>query len=288
MLEMKPLFNLPKPRKHTSQCQGNAIHVLDLDQYYTPDDVAVECVKIIKGLGLPITEMFEASAGEGAFIRASKAVMPDIPIKAVDIEPKADGITQADFLKVYMLYKQGRMFLGNPPFGSRLSLAVKFFKRCVALGDYVAWILPISQFNSNSLYEFDLVHSQDIGEIVFSGQKPVRCCFNVYRRPASGNLNPNPVEDCSVVKFMRSDNPNYASFQYDFRICTWGGSTGKVLEDGEPDYASTYRVKVAPEYLERVKDILRNADWKKERPSVSCKKLNKATIVAVLKKNGIP
>ncbi|MBR4407770.1 MAG: hypothetical protein IKT27_05600 [Clostridia bacterium] len=289
MIEMRPFFTIPKPKQSSSNLQNCKIHTLDWDQYYTPDDVAVKCLRVIKDLGLPITEMFETSAGMGAFIRASASVFAGVPVEAVDIEPKADGIKKADFLNVYMSYKKGRMFLGNPPFGSRMSLATKFFKKCVTFGDYVAWILPISQLNnSRSLYEFDLVVSLDLGEVLFSEQKPVRCCFNVYKRPDSGNLNPPPTDDCKSVKFMRSDNPHYAAFDYDIRLCTWGGSSGKILEDGDDDYTGTYKLKVVPEYLERVLEILRGTDWEQERPSVSCKIIPKGNIVAVLKRNGIP
>ena len=72
---------------------------LNLDQYYTPDDVAKRCTKrAIEVIGLGnISEFFEPSAGTGAFLRALKDY--DKPVKATDLEPKCEGIVQADFLE---------------------------------------------------------------------------------------------------------------------------------------------------------------------------------------------
>lgn len=272
-----------------SQYQNNTCHKLNLDQYYTPDLVALECVKKTISKINNITEFFETSAGAGAFVRAIKSLSSkDIPLIAVDLEPKFNGILQQDFLDMPLSYKKGRCFIGNPPFGARLALAQKFWKRCVYNGDYVAWILPISQFNNNvSMYEFDLIYSEDLDEITFSGIKPVRCCFNIYQRPCTG-LNNRPSNDLNSVSFMRSDSKNYKNFNYDFRMCCWGGRAGQLLKDDEPDLAMVYKIKVNnPELKEKVKNILEQTDWSKERPSVSCKKVQKAVIVKVLKSKGV-
>ena len=276
--------------KFDSQYQGNICHKLDYDQYYTPDSLAIHCVQMTERiLGKDnITEYFEPSAGTGAFIRGIRRIDQRTPIVAVDIEPKGIGIAQGDFLSIPLRYKKGRCFIGNPPFGARLSLAQKFWKRCVAYGDYVAWILPISQFMSNaSMYEFDLVYSERLGKVVFSGRKPVECCFNIYRRPAHG-VNKRKSTDLKSVAFMRSDSNGYADFDYDFRMVCWGGRAGSLLKENEPDLAMVYKIKVKdPSIRGYVRSVLQNTDWKKERPSVSCKKVQKTVIVKVLKKAGI-
>lgn len=272
-----------------SQYQGNECHKLNLDQYYTPDDVAKKCTeKAVEIIGIDnITEFFEPSAGTGAFLRALNQY--DKPVKATDLEPKYEGIVKANFLDGVLEYKKGRCFIGNPPFGARLALAQKFFKRCIFAGDYIAWILPISQYENNvSMYEFDLIYSEDLGELPYSETKPVHCCFNIYARNSSGTLNARPSSDLEEVSFMRSDSNGYADFDYDFRMNCWGGRAGKLLSEDEPDLAMVYKIKVnKPELKEKVRKILEETDWAKERRSVSCKKVQKAVIVKVLKRNGI-
>lgn len=273
-----------------SQCQDNQCHKLHLDQYYTPYTLAEACTrKTIDILGKEnISEFYEPSAGTGVFVKAVKEVIPNVEMYAADLEPKADGIVQEDFLEKELRYKKNRCFIGNPPFGARLTVAQKFWKKCIYAGDYIAWILPISQLENNaSMYEFDLIYSEDLGDVTFSGCKPVKCCFNIYKRPECG-MNKRESKKLASVAFCRSDSAGYDTFEYDFRINCWGGRTGQLLSEDEPDLAAVYKIKVLkPELKDRVKEIIEFTDWAKVRPSVSCKKLAKTFIVGVLKQNGI-
>lgn len=44
------------------------------------------------------------------------------------------------------------------------------------------------------LYKFDLVHSEDLGILPYSGVD-LQCCFNVYKRPAIGTLNKRKIRN---------------------------------------------------------------------------------------------
>ena len=85
-----------------------------------------------------ISEIIEPSAGNGVF---SKKINNCI---AYDIEPEDNSIIQQNFLYLDIPYKQGRLFIGNPPFGKGNYLSVKFFKKCVQLGDYIAFICQLA------------------------------------------------------------------------------------------------------------------------------------------------
>jgi predicted RNA methylase len=82
---------------------------LHLDQYYTPTRVAVYCIETAyKVIGREnITSVLEPSAGTGSF---SNNV---VDCEAYDLEPKADGVVQADFLLLDIGYKKGRLVIGN-------------------------------------------------------------------------------------------------------------------------------------------------------------------------------
>ena len=86
-------------------------------------------------------------------------------------------------------YKKGRCIIGNPPFGDRMNLATQFIKKSYRISDYIAFILPLSQYNNNyQFYEFDLIHSEDLGVQQYTDRK-LHCCFNIYKRPNNGYLN---------------------------------------------------------------------------------------------------
>ena len=140
-----------------------------------------------------------------------------------------------------------------------------FCKKSFAIADYVAFILPINQMNNVvSIYEFDLIHSEDLGEKDYSG-KSVHCCFNIYKRPANGlNSKPNyKTEVIEVREVIKNQNPKrnkeLGDFQYDIAICAWG-SVGIECNVGQ--YAKTFYIKINDKLnFDYYKNLLLNVDW---------------------------
>lgn len=257
---------------------------LHLDKYYTSDNLAQKCIDIARKVlkGKSITEVIDPSAGAGAF---SKKINNCI---AYDIEPEDDSVIKQDFLKLDLSYKKGRLFITNPPFGVRMILVKNFFKKCVSLGDYIAFVLPISQLNNkySAMYEFDLIHSEDLGEVEYSGRK-IHCCFNVYQRPENGRLNKMPKADLKDVTILREAMATYDDCKdYDIRMCYWGnGSAGKILENENEKYAGEWKLVInRKELKDKVLNALRNADWHKELPHVAMLKIQKYHLVEFLKR----
>lgn len=156
---------------------------IDNDKYYTSKEVVVKCWGIIEDvIGLDnISEIIESSAGGGAWLEVIKS--SGKPYRAYDIVPEAEGIEEADFLELDIDYKAGRLVGFNPPFGRSNNLSRKFYNKAVGVADYIAFIQPISQLNNtNSMYKFDLVHSEDLGKTWFT-DRYLHCCFNIYKRP---------------------------------------------------------------------------------------------------------
>ena len=250
-----------------------------LDKYYTPTNTAKYCIeKAYEVLGGNFTEIIEPSAGSGAF----SLQIPNCI--AYDIAPEHPSVIQKDFLELEETYLKGRLIIGNPPFGSRLSLAQKFFKKSVRMGDYIAFILPISQlWNTNSLFEFDLVHSEDLGKVKYSDRK-LHCSFNIYKRPQKG-LNTRPKNKLKAVTITRQDSKSYKDLKdFDLRMCYWGnGSAGKILKEGQ-SYSAEYKIKVAPEFREQVVEVLTYVNWFKELNCIAMLKIQQFHIINLLKK----
>ena len=260
---------------------------LDLDQYYTSYEDMEYCVNkawdVIKDLGYEVSEFLEPSAGEGVF--SNYLATSGLDVIAIDIEPKGEDIIKADFLTYDLEYKEGRFIIGNPPFGTRLNLAQKFYKRAIELGDYIAFILPISQLNNTqSMYEFDLVHSEDLGKLLFSNKKKVHYCLNVYARPKHG-LNKKIQNKLKDITIIREDKKDYEKIEYDIRMCYWGdGTAGKILTE-EEHYSGEYKIIIHNKELrDEIINLFNTIDWSKELNSTAMRRIKQYHIIQVLKK----
>ena len=273
--------------KQFKYIENKGSNKLNLDQYYTSEADMNYCVNktldVLQENGYEVSEFLEPSAGQGIF--SNYLYTSGKNVIALDIEPKAENIIQADYLTYKLEYKKGRLTIGNPPFGSRLNLAKKFYKKSIEVGDYISFILPISQLNNPEfMYEFDLLHSENLGELTFSGDRKVKCCLNVYVRPEKG-LNKKPKNKLEDVEIVKEDSKKYSNFEYDIRMGRWGTSAGKILKEGE-SYSGEYKIKIHNEDLkDKIIDILTNIDWKKELNSTAMCRIKQYHIIKVLKKN---
>lgn len=259
------------------------------DKYYTPYELAEYIVhKTHEIIGVDnITEYIEPSAGSGVFLDVFDKMNIN-NYKAYDIKPEdnKNRIVTQDYLTLDLDYKKGRCIIGNPPFGSRGILAVKFFKKAIQLGDYIAFILPISQYkNTQKMYEFDLIHSEDLGIRKYS-DIDIYCCFNIYKRPKDEVYKSSPkydLKDVEVVEFRRGSK-DIAPKEYDFGMCTWGdGSCGKQIEY-QGQYAQEHYIVIKnPLFKEKIIKLCNETDWRHLYPSVSSAKLQTWKIYKYIK-----
>lgn len=140
------------------------------DQFFTDTSVAKECLKIIEKVLNKYQEnienymLIEPSAGDGSFFN----LLPKTKRIGIDIEPKCNGVIQTDFLK-WTPNTKNNITLGNPPFGLRGHLALKFINHASNFSDYVCFILP-QLFESNGkgsckkrVEGLNLIHTEKIG-----------------------------------------------------------------------------------------------------------------------------
>lgn len=256
-----------------------------LDKYYTPPELVEYVVnKIEEIIGEQnITEYIEPSAGAGAFLDyldyLGKSYL------AYDIEPEDSRIVKQDYLELELEYKRGRCVIGNPPFGAKNALSVKFYKKSIELTDYIAFIQPISQLNNNmQMYEFDLVYSEDLGLHNYSG-KQLHCCFNIYKRPQSGKFNKRPnykLKDVTIIEYRRGGNMVILP-GYDFGMGAYGECAGKV-PNKVGQYCHEFYFYIKNKKLKsKVLDVLENYDWKSISKGISTPGLLQWRVFKVLK-----
>lgn len=256
---------------------------IEHDKYYTPYHVVKEVVNTVKGLDLPISNIIEPSAGNGAFIEALSNAFPTTEVDYYDLHPEHNLIKEQNFLALDVPYQKDRLIIGNPPFGNRNSLSVKFYKKAITLGDYIAFILPISQLdNTKQMYEFDLIYSKGLGINKYSNVD-LHCCFNIYKRPENG-LNDKPkapvIEGLTVVEYRRDKEDSYrkkVKDGYFHSIGSWG-SVGVI-----PKYIGYYSMEL---YFysdnQKIIDVVMSIDWRDEVKSISSKKLPKGLALEII------
>jgi hypothetical protein len=125
------------------------------DQFFTPVDTAKKCFDIFCKELKKVNEneddfhYIEPSAGEGSFLK----VLPKNKTIGLDIDPKSENIQQKDYLEwkpsESNLLSESKLpfdlkyvVFGNPPFGLRGHLALRFINHSFEFADYVCFILP--------------------------------------------------------------------------------------------------------------------------------------------------
>ena len=116
------------------------------DQFFTPHETAEKCMNIfitkMRNLGEDTTKFtyIEPSVGSGVFWN----LFPEQRRIALDIEPKIPEAIKQNYLtwKPQESDDCKYVVIGNPPFGLRGNLALRFINHSAEFSEYVAFILP--------------------------------------------------------------------------------------------------------------------------------------------------
>lgn len=229
-----------------------------------------------------MSTIIEPSAGNGSFsLQLSNCI-------AYDIHPEHDSIIKHDFLGLDLDYRKGTLFIGNPPFGSNINLFAQFIKKCMECGDYIAFILPISQFENNQkFYKFDLIYSEDLGYLNYS-DRSIWCSFNIYKRPTDGiKRKPNKfkLKNVDVTEWRRGGTYPLPS-NYSFGICSFGnGLYGDLIY--EPNqYCQELWIRSDDKTLEqKIEKFLKDFDFRTHIKTTSKPKIQAWSLRKLLLEN---
>lgn len=123
--------------------------MLLLDKYYTNPDIAEYCIKIFSDY-IDINKnkdiIIEPSAGNGSFIPAIQKICNRHIF--IDIAPEHPLIKKGNYLNMQIKDTNHNIYvIGNPPFGFKSSLAIKFIKKSCKFCNAFGFILPKSFAN---------------------------------------------------------------------------------------------------------------------------------------------
>lgn len=161
-----------------------------LDQFFTRPDVATQCWRSLLPVLRKLTGktkdglfFIEPSAGAGAFYD----LFPGGKGRCLgmDITPRRSEFVRGDFLKWKYRPRHPRknvVIVGNPPFGTRGDLAIRFMNKAATIADTVAFIVPVI-FRKYLVHKkitegLRLVHALDLRRDAFWTDKQERYAVN--------------------------------------------------------------------------------------------------------------
>jgi hypothetical protein len=163
------------------------------NQFFTPNTIAKYCFDKVLSVVQKYKDnekkyiYIEPSAGNGSFLK----ILPKDRRIGLDIEPRDKEIIKSDYFRFNPYKDKKYIVIGNPPFGLRGQLALKFINYSQPFADYVCFILP-QLFESDGkgsprkrVVGFNLVHSEKINtEFIEPDGKHVKvqCIFQVWSK----------------------------------------------------------------------------------------------------------
>lgn len=227
-----------------------------LDKFYTKKEDVRICLDNIDLANYET--IVEPSAGNGAFSNEIKNCI------AFDIVPEGSNITKQDFLKIKSLESMGRiLFIGNPPFGKRSSLAKKFIKKCIELNAYtIAFILPntFKKYNNQTMFDnnWHLHKIVRISEnfILEDDEIKIPCSFFIWSKESTeDDLRDQLIEEPKEFQIVSRNAKNA-----DFSI---NGNNGRVKEIKDiTNYKAEHFIKVQDGYdIQDIKEQLKSLNF---------------------------
>lgn len=218
-----------------------------IDKYYTSTSTVQLCINLFNAKVLPGNDdlIIEPSAGNGSFIEPIKQLTCNH--RFYDIQPEHEDIIQQDFLLLHPHYSD-LVFnkihvLGNPPFGHRCSIAIKFIKKASQFADTISFILPRSfkkeYYKKSVPLNFHLILEVDLpikSFLVNDEAYDVPCVFQIWEKRSTCRHVPK-LTPIGFEFVEKNDNPHIS-----FRRKGWKdvGLIEKQLSDKE---SSSYYIR---------------------------------------------
>ena len=192
------------------------------DQFFTPKNTAIYCynkfIEIINKYGdnQNMYTYIEPSAGSGNFLN----LLPKNNRIGLDIEPLSEEIIKQDFLEWFPDKSDKFVTIGNPPFGLRGNLALRFINHASTFSDYVCFILP-QLFESDGkgvprkrVKNLNLIYSEKINTIFISPDDKeikVECIFQIWsknHKNADYDIKNNDTSSIKVYSLSDGGTPS--------------------------------------------------------------------------------
>ena len=255
--------------------RASKFRTIEAEQYYTPLWVASELYdRTVLIVGEDFDNFIEPSAGKGAFL----ACMPPDKRIGIDIDPLGKEIVEQDFFN--FVWPEGRTItIGNPPFGRRGKLAMKFLNISAENSEVVAFILP-AIFSKFTFYNRVHPYMQLLYETPVKVE--VNCVFQIWKKSTERRkkvVRPNSCDDFDMIHrhYSRTSPEERERLKsYDFAIAQ---IEGKIRNCEDVTAGSVYFIKDnTPD--KTVRSVMERVDFSDlSKHHVGATSLTKADIV---------
>lgn len=258
-----------------------------LDQFFTKQEVVEKVLQKVEFNDYDL--IIEPSAGDGAFFKH----LPKEKTIAIDLEPKAKGITKKDFLEfsdsismVSSLFVgvKSVLTIGNPPFGKNSSLARQFFNLSARYSDMIAFVLPrtfrkpsvINHLNRKFHLMYEEILPLDSFYTPEEESYKVPTVIQIWKKREEDRVIIPVYRTCEDFEFVSKEdltcvplqvsppNPVFGEVSYiagaDFSIQRVGGNAGKVFNSCKRHWRSHHFIKIKNHKVD-VKAIFESIDW---------------------------
>jgi hypothetical protein len=267
------------------------VGIKESDQFYTKPEIARHCYKKFKkvaedlDVGLRNYTFIEPSAGCGCFFQ----LLPKNRRIGIDIEPKKlsgvenERIIKSDYLEWYPKERNRKyIVIGNPPFGLRGKLALRFINKSYLYADMVAFILP-QLFNSDGkgvagkrVIGYKLAHNENLPPNSFiypnGDEITINTIFQVWTKVNTDKIKIKPPKTCKsfIGVYSLSDGGLPANTRNKDMIGECDIYLPSTTFNGMKAYSSFYDLPhergygvVIKKNKREIKKILKNHNWEK-------------------------
>jgi len=118
------------------------------------------------------------------------------------------------------------------------------------------------------MFEFDLIHSEDLGLKKYSNIE-LNCCFNIYRRPKNNILNKKTnykLNDIEIIEYRRNVKRDIKIYEKaDIGICGYGSGIIGRIPNHLGQYVKEFYFVVKNEKLkDKVIELIKETNWEKD------------------------
>ena len=270
--------------------------MVELDQFYTNDDIAKKYYDILKQkVNIDDYDLvLEPSAGRGSFFK----LFPESKRIGIDIDPKCDGLIKDNFFNYNPEVNKKYIVIGNPPFGTSCSIALRFFNKASQFADVIAFIIPRTfkrisvqnQLNKN----FWLEYSDDLPlkPCCFDPFMNAKCCFQIWKkRDDFRELIKYDMThpDFDFLAYGPKDNKNQPTppSNADFAIKAYGSNCGTIQENNlmslRPKSWHFIKCNTSLISINQLKERIKTLDYSISKETVRQDSLGRSELVQLYK-----
>jgi len=278
------------------------------DQFFTSDESVKFCLKRLKeklkefDIDSKNYIYIEPSAGSGSFYK----YLPYDRRIGLDIEPRHEEIIKKNYLE-WSPDDSSKKYIvvGNPPFGLRGNLALRFINHSSKFSDFVAFILP-PLFDSSGkgtckgrVKNMNLIHSEKIDNNFFypdGSTVNVNVIFQIWSKNIKIDSNTESCDEyIKVYSLSDGSTPSTTRNKKMLNSCdlylpsTCFGSHNMRYYDNFEDlpHRRGYGIKIKKD-ISVILDLLKSTNWVDEsfKSTNSALNLRTSIIEEVLIKNG--